>query len=73
MKQLLTHTSGFGYGQVGFVGPRAFMSDLFLHDYTKDKRGDERQAFFLQAKGELPGLPLNSLPGTNCVFVLDLC
>ncbi|KAF7325889.1 hypothetical protein MKEN_00439700 [Mycena kentingensis (nom. inval.)] len=71
VKHLLNHSSGLDYVMnmnMDFAGPYAFYSDLYSRDYAKEQPGEEIKAFFRQASGDMPGIPLKFLPGTNCTL-----
>ncbi|KAJ7066209.1 beta-lactamase [Mycena amicta] len=72
INHFLNHSSGLDYYitmRAVFAGPRAFMSDLYMHEYgLKEKKGEELKAFFREAKGDMPDIPLRFEPGTNFAY-----
>ncbi|KAJ7066208.1 beta-lactamase [Mycena amicta] len=72
INHLLNHSSGLDYFitmRAQFTGPRALLSDLYAYEYAlKEKKGEELKAFFREAKGDMPDIPLRFEPGTNFAY-----
>ncbi|KAF7316252.1 Acyltransferase mlcH [Mycena indigotica] len=67
---LLNHSSGLDYQMflTYLTGPRAYLCDLYYHDYSKEEAGKEIEAFCRNVKGDMPGIPLKFEPGTDFAY-----